>query len=706
MSKAIEETLRKLERAHISEPSAPSASPPASSTSTSTASAVASPAQGHDTLAHAPKDLSDSVSAALAAAPQSSDPTSADSDAAAKARSRRTVQSMYGAPPGYNASMGVGGARDSLGSGRVASGRQRNSIMVPAAMHPQNIVPTTPLQLPMTRLTGAEYALMANMPDDAIPNAIVVKNINFIIKREELLQTMADLGLPLPYAFNYHFDGGVFRGLAFGNFRAPEEAARAIVGLNGISLLGRPLKVEYKKALPGTAPPPHPNTIAMMTSSAGAINGLQSVSDVHTDINYSASHASGGYQQQQQFDQPIPRQRRNPSGTGAERPRSMMVFPSAMPVPEQSQSQSQNQGQPSGQMQQKQQQQQHHHSTSDDPSTMIDLDDKDTRLLYDLVSQFRHDKAMAELEFPSTLNTKQRQSVMLIAERFGLNHETKGDAQGRYIRVYKGLETLLESTEVRRRSVASPNPATLAGNNSQQTPRYGSVGRSRPASMLYPDTMSMNGMASPPPQRMNSYQQQQQPSHGFAQDPTRVRSYTTNYSQGSAHFSSQQFQQPPQQQQQQQSQQMPQPFPRSSDNPGRASGNYVGYPSRLYQDSVVVPSRQPHGPEMTQNFAARQQMHQQEERQVQRQMQLKVLQQNRQRRLSSTAEDGAPATASPTASESSPSSAPAFRIEKPGSKAIPIVKPTNTNGDSASSSSGTRDSSPASLALAMGERSA
>ncbi|KAJ2060559.1 Peptidyl-prolyl cis-trans isomerase pin4 [Coemansia sp. S146] len=680
MSKAIEETLRKLERAHISEPTAPSASSPASSTSTSTstASAVASPAQGHDTLAHAPKDLSDSVSTALAAAPQNSDPASADSDAVAKARSRRTVQSMYGAPPGYNASMGVGGARDSMGNGRVASGRQRNSIMVPAAMHPQNIVPATPLQLPMTRLTGAEYALMANMPDDAIPNAIVVKNINFIIKREELLQTMADLGLPLPYAFNYHFDGGVFRGLAFGNFRAPEEAARAIVGLNGISLLGRPLKVEYKKALPGTAPPPHPNTIAMMTSSAGVANGLQSVSDVHTDINYSASHSSGGYQQQQQqFDQPIPRQRRNPSGTGAERPRSMMVFPSAMPVPEQSQSQ--NQGQPSGQMQQKQQQQQqqqHHHSASDDPSTMIDLDDKDTRLLYDLVSQFRHDKAMAELEFPSTLNTKQRQSVMLIAERFGLNHETKGDAQGRYIRVYKGLETLLESTEVRRRSMASPNPATLAGNSSQQTPRYGSVGRSRPASMLYPDTMSMNGMASPPPQRMNSYQQQQQqPSHGFAQDPTR-------------------------------SQQMPQPFPRSSDNPGRVSGNYVGYPSRLYQDSVVVPSRQPHGPEMTQNFAARQQMHQQEERQVQRQMQLKVLQQNRQRRLSSTAEDGAPATASPTASESSPSSAPAFRIEKPGSKAIPIVKPTDTNGDSASPYSSTRDSSPASLALAMGEHSA
>ncbi|KAJ2178839.1 Peptidyl-prolyl cis-trans isomerase pin4, partial [Coemansia sp. RSA 551] len=56
----------------------------------------------------------------------------------------------------------------------------------------------TPLQAPAMRLTGAEFALMANMPDDAIPNAIVVKNINFAIKREDLLQTIADRGLPLP----------------------------------------------------------------------------------------------------------------------------------------------------------------------------------------------------------------------------------------------------------------------------------------------------------------------------------------------------------------------------------------------------------------------------------------------------------------------------------------------------------------------------
>ena len=65
---------------------------------------------------------------------------------------------------------------------------------------------------------------------------------------------MSDLNLPLPYAFNYHYEGGLFRGLAFGNFRAPEEAARVIVGLNGITMLGRSIKVEYKKALPGMTP--------------------------------------------------------------------------------------------------------------------------------------------------------------------------------------------------------------------------------------------------------------------------------------------------------------------------------------------------------------------------------------------------------------------------------------------------------------------
>ncbi|KTB18896.1 RNA-binding protein PIN4 [Nakaseomyces glabratus] len=47
--------------------------------------------------------------------------------------------------------------------------------------------------------------------DDIIPTAIVIKNIPFALKREQLLDFMTSLDLPLPYAFNYHFDNGTFR---------------------------------------------------------------------------------------------------------------------------------------------------------------------------------------------------------------------------------------------------------------------------------------------------------------------------------------------------------------------------------------------------------------------------------------------------------------------------------------------------------------
>lgn len=53
----------------------------------------------------------------------------------------------------------------------------------------------------------------------------------------------------MPYAFNYHFDQGVFRGLAFANFRSGEEADAVVAALNGFDVSGRKLRVEYKKVL-------------------------------------------------------------------------------------------------------------------------------------------------------------------------------------------------------------------------------------------------------------------------------------------------------------------------------------------------------------------------------------------------------------------------------------------------------------------------
>lgn len=86
--------------------------------------------------------------------------------------------------------------------------------------------------------------------DELIMTAIVIKNIPFAVKKEQLVQLMTDLRLPLPYAFNYHFDNGVFRGLAFANFTTAEETAVVIETMNHYELQGRKLRVEYKKMLP------------------------------------------------------------------------------------------------------------------------------------------------------------------------------------------------------------------------------------------------------------------------------------------------------------------------------------------------------------------------------------------------------------------------------------------------------------------------
>ncbi|CAG8599465.1 284_t:CDS:10, partial [Ambispora leptoticha] len=85
---------------------------------------------------------------------------------------------------------------------------------------------------------------------ETIPTAIVIKNIPFSIKRDALLAILNTLDIPKPYAFNYHFDNGVFRGLAFANYRTPEETDLVVSALNGYEVSGRKLRVEYKRVLP------------------------------------------------------------------------------------------------------------------------------------------------------------------------------------------------------------------------------------------------------------------------------------------------------------------------------------------------------------------------------------------------------------------------------------------------------------------------
>lgn len=117
---------------------------------------------------------------------------------------------------------------------------------------------------PNLSMNGNEHDLAGNASDSRgmmstpgagdseqlIPTAIVIKNIQFQCRKEILQGLMASLNLPQPYAFNYHFDKGVFRGLAFANFSTAEDTAIVIQKMNGLEVMGRKLRVEYKKMLP------------------------------------------------------------------------------------------------------------------------------------------------------------------------------------------------------------------------------------------------------------------------------------------------------------------------------------------------------------------------------------------------------------------------------------------------------------------------
>lgn len=85
----------------------------------------------------------------------------------------------------------------------------------------------------LSMMSNQRSAYGGQLDEEIIPTAIVIKNIPFAIGRETLLNVIESLGAPLPYAFNYHHDNGVFRGLAFANFRAPSEADAVVAALNG-----------------------------------------------------------------------------------------------------------------------------------------------------------------------------------------------------------------------------------------------------------------------------------------------------------------------------------------------------------------------------------------------------------------------------------------------------------------------------------------
>ncbi|KAI9810925.1 MAG: hypothetical protein M1826_003357 [Phylliscum demangeonii] len=214
--------------------------------------------------------------------------------------------------------------------------------------------------------------------DELIPTAIVIKNIPFAVKKEQLVQLMTDLHLPLPYAFNYHFDHGVFRGLAFANFTTPDETAVVIEHLNHFDLHGRKLRVEYKKMLP-----------------------LQERERIEREKR----------ERRGQLEE----QHRPMAGAALHTQHSISSLSSQAPAASPSPVSSRN------------------------PKLDVDLNDPQTLQFYSQLLLFKDDVSREAVFFPSNLTPPQRRTVHTLAHHMGLAHVSRGTGEHRQVHIFRAL---------------------------------------------------------------------------------------------------------------------------------------------------------------------------------------------------------------------------------------------------------------------------
>lgn len=249
-------------------------------------------------------------------------------------------------------------------------------------------------------------APMIPTPDeDVIPTAIVIKNIPFAVSRETLLAIIESLGAPLPYAFNYHHDNGVFRGLAFANFRAPEEAASVVAALNGYDVQGRKLRVEYKKVLqPGEKDRIEREKAIKRMKSMQLDAAVKASPPVPADI--------------QSMPPPPPvRSNGNSAGNG-HHPQFSFDTAADDRSPPHSAGSSMN-------------------SNSADLPNSLDLNDPNSLRIYNMVYMFKEDRMRDELVLSRNLSPTERRIVHLVAQKLDLTSVTQGDGEGKHVVVTK-----------------------------------------------------------------------------------------------------------------------------------------------------------------------------------------------------------------------------------------------------------------------------
>ncbi|KAG6879044.1 hypothetical protein C0992_005669 [Termitomyces sp. T32_za158] len=269
-------------------------------------------------------------------------------------------------------------------------------------LNPAPMVPSTPSQ---------------NPEDEIIPTAIVIKNIPFNVKRETLLDIIASLSIPTPYAFNYHLDQqGSFRGLAFANFRQAQDADAVVAALNGFDVQGRKLRVEYKKVLQAGEKERIEREKAIRRMRSMQLEKEHNAANALYDDYGSA--LSSAFSPGRSFS----------SGSPYQQPQYSPPNPSSMPVPQYNMSLNPAPVIP-GQA-----------ASSTSPSVSgksatdeVDLNDPSTLEIYSRILVFKEDPMRDELAFSRSLSPKQRRVVHLLAQKLGVYHYSIGEGDERYV---------------------------------------------------------------------------------------------------------------------------------------------------------------------------------------------------------------------------------------------------------------------------------
>ncbi|KAJ1043264.1 hypothetical protein NDA11_003512 [Ustilago hordei] len=298
------------------------------------------------------------------------------------------------------------------------------------------------------QLDGMAPGVASGGDDDVIPTAIVLKNIPFSVTREQLLQIIEDLGIPMPYAFNYHMDQGVFRGLAFANFRSAEEADAVVAALNGFDVSGRKLRVEYKKVLQAGEKEriEKEKAIKRMQSMQLEKERERELRRQHDEYaanaylmpGYNGSNAHLGASDAYLADPNAGLQQGFEAGVRAPLTAdSLRKMPSSQrlaaaverPTGPSSSTSNPGVGASSGGAA--------NGAGAAGKKEELDLNDAATLEIYSRVLLFKDDRMRDELSFSRSLTPLERRTVHLVAQRLGLFHYSMGEGGERYVIVTK-----------------------------------------------------------------------------------------------------------------------------------------------------------------------------------------------------------------------------------------------------------------------------